>query len=703
MKGAKAIIAGLPIFGWATLLLLGVSAAAQQIIRDVRYEISGTPPVFTTAKAAELAALQRNKPMSYAEFDVAAQRLREACQLRGYPLAEVNWDIRRVDPEIDIAVFSIKSGQQGWLREVKFQENRQIADKSLFPVLQLKARRNYLYRKLGIGAITGESLETDRKAILQRYQSLGYAKAEVGEPKVEWEPRLNGYSLTWPIVSEGACYSVGKITFSLEKVPDRKVLQSLIGVKPGGVYSRSSVQVAAQRLRNHYQEEGYPFPEVNAFEEWSDESTKVDLIFTADLGQKPRLGKITTYGNEKISDRMIKREIKLKKGDFFDYSEFRLAQSRLASLPLFSETDLLVEGAHDLPDYDLVARVVEKPTGRIEIGMVYGESEGLAFYLGLREHNLALAPPFRGDALQGNLGTTLGNKTQRVDGSLMNPRLRDSDWNGEFRLFFEDNEAVSDFYNQRSYGGNLLSGYRLGEHNLLTAGYSATGYDIYNEKVLEESGIDTLLNDDQDILVTSLVFLWNSDYSDRMIRPTRGIRMHAKVALGNKALGGDTDVIETAAGGSLFLRIYGQHVISLRASLESVDGYGDNDTVPLPLRLYLGGSRNLRGFAYRTVSPGDEHGRLVGGESMWSFTMEYRLPLLRWLDMAVYYDMGDVGDESYKFSGEGPVSNWGIGFLIQAEEFPVRFDVAAPIRTMDGDEENEKNKLRFSFSAGYIF
>ena len=45
----------------------------------------------------------------------------------------------------------------------------------------------------------------------------------------------------------------------------------------------------------------------------------------------------------------------------------------------------------------------------------------------------------------------------------------------------------------------------------------------------------------------------------------------------------------------------------------------------------------------------------------------------------------------------------GIGVLIQAEEFPVRFDFATPIKTLEGDRQNEKGKPHFSFSAGYRF
>jgi outer membrane protein insertion porin family len=144
-------------------------------------------------------------------------------------------------------------------------------------------------------------------------------------------------------------------------------------------------------------------------------------------------------------------------------------------------------------------------------------------------------------------------------------------------------------------------------------------------------------------------------------------------------------------------------VLSLRGGVKSVDPYGETEEVAQPLRSYLGGSRDLRGFEYKSVSPLDAASRPMGGQSAWWGTLEYRLPVLRWLDLAFYYDVGDVSLESYQFAGDGPVSNWGIGVLVQAEEFPVRFDFATPIKTLEGDPNNETGKPHFSFSAGYRF
>ncbi len=367
---------------------------------------------------------------------------------------------------------------------------------------------------------------------------------------------------------------------------------------------------------------------------------------------------------------------------------------------MFSEVKLTQRGNPESPEMDLLVDVKERKTGRFEIGYLYGEVEGGAFLMNVRELNLALQPPFRGDALQGNFGLTLGSEIRRVDLGLRNPRLGYSAWSLDGALFYEDSEYVSDYYNQQSQGGSLLAGYPLGRHHVISTGYATTDYDLYD---IEPAYAAMVTNYETDVSLTSWVVTWNMEHTDLAFRPTQGVRARSVLQVGSDLLGGDTEVIQVNLEGAGYLNPFGEHVVIFRAGLESADPYGSTASVPLPLRIFLGGAGNLRGFGYNTVSPMDDDGLLVGGESAWWASAEYLFPLTRRIDLAVYYDLGDVSEQAYDFAGDGPVSDWGVGLLVRAENFPVRFDVAFPLDTYEYDRENEKGDARFSFSAGYRF
>lgn len=681
------------------LLLATVAFAQAPLIGEIRFH--GELP-FSEAKARSLAALRVGWGFEPAKAQAAADRLRDACRNRDRPLATVTW---RAEPPKErrgvIVHFDVMAGPRGRLREVRFAGRESISAAALQSALAVLPPTGGIREYMtGRGALQVEKLIQDRQALLNRYRQFGHADAEIGPAELEWVKALGGFRVTWPIIREGPVYTLGFIRFATGALPAPKLLDSIIRLNAGDRYDPFKVESARQRLEEHYRDQGHAFASVRIEAARNAGAARIDLLISILPGLKPRLHAVRVGGNEKTDDLIIRREISLQTGDVFDHAALQLAQARLAGLPMFSDVKIDYLGGPESTDFDLDVKVRERKTGRFEMGYVYGEMEGGAVQLNILEDNLALTPPFRGRAYQGRLGTTVGSNIMRFEAGVFNPRTRLSYWNTDVSVFYEDNEYISEWYNQLSMGGSLMAGHPLGRRHMVSTGYAYTDYDLYDMDPEYEASLAT---PETDIRLTSWVLAWTMDHTDRAFRPTRGVRARANLQFGNRALGGDTDVIQTHAEATFYTSPYGEHVISLRAAMRSVDPYGDTETVAMPLRLYLGGANNLRGFEYRSVSPQDEESRLVGGESIWWATLEYLLPVHRRIDVALYYDVGDVAGSAYEFSGEGPVSNWGIGLLLRAENFPVRFDVAIPIETLDGDLNNEVGKPNLSFSAGYRF
>ncbi|MGI6494936.1 MAG: BamA/OMP85 family outer membrane protein [Kiritimatiellia bacterium] len=681
-------------------MLAAATVFAGEPLAGIRLE--GALP-FPHAKAIELAALPEGTPLDDAAADAAAGRIRDACRRRHYPQARVEWQREPLHDGRQNLLLRSTLGRKGRLKQVRFSGCRAIGAADLRRGLRVRPKPAPWSRWLGTDAVMDADLAGDRSALYACYHRQGHAAAEIGDPVLEWVEGLDGFRLTWPILHEGPVYQVGYIRLDAPDLPSDDVLRRIIGVNAGERFERRRVQEAVRRFEAYYQGRGHAFPSVEAIEEWDDAQARIDLLFRATPGTQPVLRRILVSGNTNTAERIILREIPLKPGQRFDGEAVQETLARLSALPMFSKVEVSCQGASDQPFFDLGVDVAERRTGRAEVGVVYGESEGAAFQVNVTEKNLSLLPPFRGEALQAGLGMTLGEKVVRGDATFCNPRLFDSRWSLDVQGSYEDSEAISDYYDQRSHGASLLVSHPLGRHHMLSTGYAVTGHEVYNLEEAAEPLLQPSFLANQDLLLTSWIAAWSMDYTDRMIRPTRGARLRGTVGLGSRALGGDTDVVQTEVAGTLFISPFFHHVLSLRGGVKSVDPYGGTDEVALPLRNFLGGSRDLRGFEYRSVSPLDELGRPMGGQSAWWATAEYRIPLLRWLDLAVYYDVGDVSLESYAYSGEGPVGNWGVGLLVQAEEFPVRFDFATPIRTLEGDRQNEEGKPHFSFSAGFRF
>jgi len=121
-----------------------------------------------------------------------------------------------------------------------------------------------------------------------------------------------------------------------------------------------------------------------------------------------------------------------------------------------------------------------------------------------------------------------------------------------------------------------------------------------------------------------------------------------------------------------WLRTYlDKHLVFLRANMGAmlVD---DIDNVPFSLRFYAGGDQSVRGFAYQSISPEDEEGRLIGGKYLLSGTVEYNYQFAQNWRVALFVDSGTATND---FSDEVQVGA-GFGFRYLTPVGPIRVDHA---------------------------
>jgi outer membrane protein insertion porin family len=635
------------------------------------------------------------------EAQKASERLRIALRDYYYPLAKVTW---KAGPSLDGKTIQfqvqVSTGPKGRLRQLRFSGNLLLSNADLLAVVKTVPRERQWDRLLKVDRLKLEALDADQKALETLYHNAGFAEAEIGPSELEKPLNIDGFRLTWPIVREGPQYRVGYIGFKADQLPDKKRVEALLRINSGDVYNRDKLETARANLENYLLSLGHAFATVKLVKEFQKDKAELDVQFDVVAGKIARLRKVVITGNELTRDEIFIREIAAQPGEVFNPLMLQISNTNIQSLPMLAGARMDYVPTDKEGEYDLHVEVKEKKSGRFEIGVEYGEVQGPALIMNLKESNLSLKPPFRGDGLQAFLTATVGSTILRGDAGLANPQIGTSFWGVDGRVYYEDNENLSRSYNQKTGSGQILANYPVLPNLVLNGGPVVTLYELYE---IDEQFAENLEEGDDDVQVTALSLGFDFYNTDQQLRPTSGGRLRFNTQLGTEALGGNADVITTRLSGQYHLTTYQKQVISVYAGMISAINYGDEDRVPLPLRTYLGGTENLRGFEYRSVSPRGEDGNLLGGETSWYTSVEYMIPVIKWLDIALYVDVGDVSLDSFSFSGEGPVSDVGVGLLIRADNFPVRFDLAAPVEVYEGDELNEKGEPYLSFSAGYRF
>ncbi|WFB35154.1 BamA/TamA family outer membrane protein [Kiritimatiellota bacterium B12222] len=463
------------------------------------------------------------------------------------------------------------------------------------------------------------------------------------------------------------------------------------------------IQVLAHEMVSRWIAQGFPQATVKWQAVGDEKGEGLILIFTSDPGLQEirRFHELQLSGNTLTHPHILLREVPLVKGEPFNTETLQAIQTQILTTELFSSVLLVPHPTTSPGVYDLELQVEERRTGRIESGVSYASEQGAVFLFSIQEQNFSFSPPWRGDALQPSFTANIGSELLLVEGRLRNPRLGYSLWGLVTDIYYEDNQYLSEYYSQKDWGVQLFLNHPLGRHQVVAVGGGLTQYTTYD---YDDGGQDIpLFIDESEVNLHALYGIWQFEKRNRNFRPTQGVNLMNKIGWGTSLLGGDTEVIQYEGKGTLYMNPFHEHVIVLKGGVQMVDPQGDTELVPLPLREWLGGVETLRGFAYHSVSPLTDTGVPMGGLSSWWSAVEYMIPVSRFLDTSLYYELGNVSEDAWDLGGNTLVSDWGIGLLVRAENFPIRFDLAFPIRVMEGDLENQKGEALFSFSVGYTF
>ena len=137
---------------------------------------------------------------------------------------------------------------------------------------------------------------------------------------------------------------------------------------------------------------------------------------------------------------------------------------------------------------------------------------------------------------------------------------------------------------------------------------------------------------------------------------------------------------------------------------ETVDTFSDE--LPIYDKLFLGGPRTIRGVEYRDVAPRvwrlpNKKGKYAawGGQTSWLINAEYAVPIVKYVRIAAFTDLGSVGEDEFDFSTDYFCWSIGLGLRLDIESFPIRLDFAVPVVEPDDDVDKEC----FSFTIGYDF
>ncbi len=667
--------------------------------------------VFTDQKLAKETKLKSGGVMSDAEVLEARRNIEKYYQGYGYPDIAVSHRIQPTGQEgrSDL-IFIIDEGSKNEVRKIRFEGNTVFTDPELRKEMKTKEKGWFSWLTKS-GRIESNQLDTDLDAILDYYRSKGYLRAS--SPGIRREPVKDGrVDLIIPIV-EGEKYTVSGVGFGKMSVFKPEELYPALTLNGNDPYSSKKMRDDITMIRSYYGSRGYA--DATVVPDIRDAGpNRVNIIYRITEGSRFRVGRVNIAGNTKTQDKVIRREIPLKPGDWFNSVDLDTTKSRLQTLNYFS--DVQATGASSGGGYrDVNVLVEEKATGSVGVGVGFSSVDSIVGFLTLEQSNFNLFNPwnFTGGGQRFAMNLRLGAERSEASISLVEPWFLDRQLALGGELFYKQSDYFNDWYEQTNAGAAISLRKPLGSHSSIKGEYrienvnidsEVDSTDFIDENFVGDNGSNSELSEEKiggDFLRSAIGLSFIYDTRDDNILPRSGHKVD--LGLTYAGLGGDVDTLTLSMQGSKYWNLKWDSILSINGELAFVDGIGD-DEIPVFERMFLGGGRTLRGFEFRDVGPRDVDytNDVYGGNSLGYVTLEYTVPIIETVRAAVFSDTGFVNQDSWDPSPSEIYSDVGLGIRLRLpiSPLPLAFDYAIPIATPD--EEADKGG-QFNFYMNYQY
>lgn len=617
------------------------------------------------------------------------QNLLKLYEEKGYFLASVSFQQKKINEENVEIIFNIKEYDKVKVKQISFLGNVALQDSELKGIIQTR-EDSLLSFMSGSGSFKEVNFQTDIERIKYYYRMKGYLQVNVGTPEITVSEDKKWVFITIKIV-EGPQFTVNNISFVGELLfPEADLLEKL-ELKENETYSEESLRKDIQLLTELYQDEGYAFANVIRNLNIVPGENKVDVEFSFEKGRMAYFGKFNIKGNARSRDKVIRRELEIKEGQKFNGSALRRSKENVQRLGFFEPESIIFNtvsprGKEDILDVEI--SVKEKSTGQISLGAGYSSANGGFFQTSVSQSN------FRGLGQSLSFSLQLGKESNTFSIDFTEPYLFDSKWLLGGGVFITTNES-SDSYSERRKGGILRVGYNIAKFTSLYFKYRVEDTQL---KDIEDPTIDTNLeNGLASTLGTTLVLDKRNDRSE----PREGV--YLSLTTEYTGVGGDKKWWKNEAEARGYYPIWGDLIFRSRlyaGQINEVDGR----KIPRTEKFTLGGSRNLRGYDYEDIGPkknmqgrdGKYYDFNIGGDFATYTNIELEHPLskeagLKWV---VFFDAGHAGSsDNIKI-----YSDYGFGFRWYSPLGVLRFEFGYPLTGEFKDKGSQ-----FNFDLGQFF
>ncbi len=500
--------------------------------------------------------------------------------------------------------------------------------------------------------VTSTLLSHAKKQVAISLKALGYYKPTI---KLKYNNETQTLVAT---IERGPVTRIAdvRITVQGDGKDDPLLKQSInsINLKQGDILNHSNYDAARKKIEGQLLELGYFDVKWQAHQlAISLKNNSAEVILTIDTGIRYQFGELV-LGEETRAEKYIRSIAKFKQGEAYKatlVSEYNLA---LSTTPYFASVRVYADIANRAnKQVPIRVDVLHRPANSYEIGGGYSTDLG-------PKVRFKWSKPWlteNGHYLESNLNVSQRQQDISLGYTVPVDDPNDDLWRFSVGYKLED-ELTNDVYSKILTG--QLQRQWLTDDNWVRTAFLRRDRETYRIGDAEQSS---------KMLMPGLSYA--KKVTEGGTTPLSGYQWLLSAEFGLKDMFSTTNIVRMQIQNAWLQTYLDRHLIFLKANIGAmlVD---DIDNVPFSLRFYAGGDQSVRGFAYQSISPEDEAGRLIGGKYLITGTVEYNYQFAESWRAALFVDSGTATND---FTDRVEVGA-GLGIRYLTPVGPVRIDHA---------------------------
>ncbi|HBQ21407.1 MAG: hypothetical protein A2Z91_04240 [Deltaproteobacteria bacterium GWA2_38_16] len=351
-------------------------------------------------------------------------------------------------------------------------------------------------------------------------------------------------------------------------------------------------------------------------------------------GPQTKIGAILFRGMVRTRNRVLERELTIKKGDVWNPKEIQRSENQLLKLGLFSSLKIRpLKEDFTAGENDVLIEATERMPGLMELGSGYKTDDGIHGFSGLAYRNIGGWN--RVVSLRGELNRKIQGYRfleRDIQMGISEPYLGGIPFVARLNASHKKESTLP--FDERSWSGKFSLDKGLWDFLRLSIQYLFEYRDIFR-------AID--IRDVQDKYIASLGPSLLLDFRDNAFNPSRGSSHSISSSFFSPVIGSDPDISfsKTLLSTSWYFTPWPWITLALLGRGGYAHAFFTDFPIPVDQRFYLGGRASIRGFREDIIGS-DTKNRQIFETSFINYKSELQFHVYSGFGLAFFFDGGNV-------------------------------------------------------------